>query len=40
MALCKAGAVGGLYMEITGREGAKTMGEDIQKDHHGLIQAV
>lgn len=40
MALCKAGAVGGLHMEITGRAGAKTMGENMQKDHHVLIQAV
>lgn len=40
VAFCKAGAVGGLHMEVTGREEAKTMRDDVQKDHHVLIQAV
>lgn len=37
MSLCKAGAVGGPHMEVTGREGIKTMRDDVRKDHHVLI---
>lgn len=40
VSLCKDGAVGGPHMEVTGREGIKTMRDDVWKDHHLLIQAV